>query len=92
MRKSQEIVQLIKGFTFVGQVGISFITPVLVFAFATYMLVIKKGGSEVFMIVAILLGLVVGFFSAKSVCKDILVMNKNHEKPEKKSVGYNKHI
>ncbi|MCQ2553973.1 MAG: AtpZ/AtpI family protein [Clostridia bacterium] len=92
MKKSQEILQIFKGITYIGQVGVSVITPVLVFAFAAYMLVIRKGGSEVFMIIAILFGLVVGFFSAKSFLGDLLRVTKPQEETEKKSVGFNKHI
>lgn len=92
MPKKSSFFQIAKGISFIGQVGFSVITPILVFTYGTYALVVKKGGSSVWMIPAVLLGLIIGLFSAKSFCKDMIKSNEIHSDKEEKSISYNKHI
>lgn len=81
---------LLRGLSFAGQLGISFITPPLVLIFFAQLLMTRCGWGVWVMVCAILVGILSGASSVYSTLKKLLEKQKKKEKTDE--VCFNQHF
>ena len=81
--------KIIRSVSMIGQLGVSIVTPPLVFIYLAHLAEEKLGWGVWVMLVAIVLGIVTAFSSAKSLLSKFLKAEKRDEPPTPS--GFNEH-
>lgn len=72
--------ETVKGLSLLSQLSISFLTPVFLFGFSASRLVNKYGFSKITVVIAVLLGVVVGISSVYGLIKSTYSLNGKGKK------------
>lgn len=84
MKKQNEFVEITKGLSYLTQLGLSIITPVILCAFLGSFLKKRFNIPDFLLIIIILIGVLSGISSAVSFVKSYLRRIENEEKQNKK--------